>query len=201
MKLISNFRDFYDYVAWQYDGGDPKCIYLRHRSVSSRIFIDRADSAPVIRVEDVPNTEHMRWYDFLFFCGDVYLIDQEKITKKVTQLDSCGSCYFCRINLPTSCGNSNYRVLAPLKEIALKHNEPVFQYTSGLGAGEIWIPTLKDIGFDKFENDPQKVYHKIEDYKRNVLTPVVETYGTMQTDKEKTVAHGFDVKQSFRHRK
>lgn len=201
MKIQSNFKDYYDYIAWQYGGGDPKFVYLRHRSSSSRIFIDRREAAFNIQVKGIPSGEPMRWYDYLFFCGDVYLIDQEKITEKVTKVEPCGECYFCRLNLHSNCGNSNYRLLKPLKDIALKHNEPVFQYTSGLGAGEIWIPTLKDIGFDKFETDPEKVYHRIEDYKRNVLTPVVEISGTMQTDKEKTASHGFDVKQSFRHRK
>ena len=29
MKIISNFRDYYDHVAFRYGGGDPKIVYLR----------------------------------------------------------------------------------------------------------------------------------------------------------------------------
>lgn len=29
MKIISNFRDYYDHVAFRYGGGDPKIVYVR----------------------------------------------------------------------------------------------------------------------------------------------------------------------------
>lgn len=29
MKIQSKFKDYYDYIAWQYGGGDEKCVYER----------------------------------------------------------------------------------------------------------------------------------------------------------------------------
>jgi hypothetical protein len=199
VKIASNFKDFYDYVAWQYDGGDPTFLYLRHRSVDSRKVIARDDCPPGI---DVEKTSRLKLYEYLFFCGDVYCVHEEKITHKIKAVSPCGDCFSCRITKNSKCANRNVLIVEDLKKIALKHNEPVFQYVWGCGEGEIWVPTLKDLHFDKVCGiSPEMVYHRIEDYKRNVLTPVVEISGTNQSDKEKTVAHGFDVKQSFRHRK
>jgi len=200
IRIQSNFKDYYDYIAWQYGGGDPKFVYLRHRSVDTKKIMNGEGEFP--RSIEVPNLpfKSRRWYDWLFFCGDAYLMDEGKVVKYVDPTP-CGECFHCRGKWKWgSCIERYTGSVDRLKAIAMKYNEPVFQCTSGLGAGEFWIPTLKDIGFDKIETDPEKVYHRIEDYKRNVLTPVVEISGTMQSDKEKTVSHGFDVKQSFRHR-
>lgn len=36
MKIISGFKDYYDYVAFMYGGGDPNLVYLRTKVANSK---------------------------------------------------------------------------------------------------------------------------------------------------------------------
>ena len=89
IRINSNFKDFYDYVAWQYEGGDPKFLYLRHRSVDSRKAVDRDDCPPGIEVK-LTDRFGFKLYEYLFFCGDVYCVHEEKITHKIEAVSPCG---------------------------------------------------------------------------------------------------------------
>lgn len=63
------------------------------------------------------------------------------------------------------------------------------------------IPKLKDIGFTSLV-DPIKLFYDISFFMTNVLrdNPDVE-HPVEVSDKDKIPQHGFDLKQSFRHRK
>lgn len=42
MKIITNFKDYYDHIAFKYGGGDPKIVYLRpfHLKIDSEALND-----------------------------------------------------------------------------------------------------------------------------------------------------------------
>jgi hypothetical protein len=63
------------------------------------------------------------------------------------------------------------------------------------------IPVLSEYGVAHYIQ-PEQLYQDIAYYVSNkmVLSPDLEVHDNM-TDKEKIVQHGFDLKQSFRHRK
>ena len=63
------------------------------------------------------------------------------------------------------------------------------------------IPILQEYGINHYIQ-PEQLYQDIAYYVSNkmVTSPDLEVHDNM-TDKEKIVQHGFDLKQSFRHRK
>ncbi len=65
----------------------------------------------------------------------------------------------------------------------------------------IHVPILKDIGFNHVQS-PEQTYQDISYYMANVLRENPDVVPPVKiADKDRIVQHGFDLKQSFRHRK
>lgn len=87
--------------------------------------------------------------------------------------------------------------------ISRKLNAPVFTYRldDGFVSVDGEIPILKDIGIDKLI-PPEQLYQDISYFMGNIIKESPDMMpATKMTDKEKIQQHGFDLKQSFRHRK
>jgi hypothetical protein len=84
-------------------------------------------------------------------------------------------------------------------EIFLKHKAPVWVARFYIeGPNGILNPRLKDYGFEKIV-DPFTAFQEISMYLANILVEQKDVISI--DDKHRLEQHGFDLKQSFRHRK
>jgi len=65
MKIKTNFKDYYDHVAFKYGGGDPKIIYLRpfHLKVDSEILKDDYNKFKCIDQLVSLYNRHYTWWE------------------------------------------------------------------------------------------------------------------------------------------
>ena len=92
-----------------------------------------------------------------------------------------------------------------LVELSRKVNAPVFTFSSVRGSGAILvdtkIPVLSKFDFHRYYS-AQQLYQNLSYFMGNqIKTSPDLAPKTNITDKEKIAQHGFDIKQSFRHRK
>jgi hypothetical protein len=213
MKLISNFKDYYDYLIGSKYGIDPKCVYERVMKPvwksGVKEFGYRFEQYRVAVAGDL--------YDYFYFDGEYY--------KKGDDLS----------HLPDSIehkpyGPNHYMTdTVDLKQIKMQYSPPKRDYShfsrqaiemlkerdeeakkkmKTINDKEecpvllilprtyndqgVKNPKLSDIGFGKILG-PEEVFLKI--YNWLMREPVIEN---KQTDKEKIQSHGFDLKTSFR---
>lgn len=222
MKIISTIKDYYDYVAHIYGGGDPTIKYVRlpFTAVSgdsywhSRDAFDVPISKPMFDHRYINNYKkeyeynHLKW---LSICGNRYLLVQEihlgdwcvadknkhpKLWKAFTRRSLW--------NPDNNTSPTDY-IGAPEKELILisrKLKAPVFTYTVFDGYVSVGdkIPILKDMGIDKLI-PPEQLYQDISYFVGNIMHESPDMMPpTKMTDREKIQQHGFDLRQSFRHR-
>jgi len=62
MRIITNFKDYYDHIAFKYGGGDPKIIYLRpfHLKVDSEAIQD-CDKFKILKNLTIIYERHYNW--------------------------------------------------------------------------------------------------------------------------------------------
>lgn len=137
---------------------------------------------------------------------------------KVDPEDKSGTAEYIRDNKVLSVKLESFTVaceLDKLIELCKKVNQPVFVIKeinydrSSVGSiggftlieVEDKIPKLKDIGFTSLV-DPVKLFYDISFFMTNVLRDNPDVQPPVEvSDKDKIPQHGFDLKQSFRHRK
>lgn len=104
MRIKSNFKDYYDFIAFKYGGGDPKITYCRSARISQELdfsFIDNNER----RMVEFCNEECVKKYyndlklpschiKFLIFCGKVYPIISFATKKENPLLDGSFSTVF-----------------------------------------------------------------------------------------------------------
>lgn len=194
MKIKSNFKDYYDYVAHQY--GDPNIVYNRTKLVEDtpegfegRVLADYED-----RVLDSYITGWNRpWWmrrdekDFtamsIFIAGFIYYFADGKFRSKVPASNK-------------------------LIDISKELQAPVFKLCSNTYNPHTrdgvygHVPVLgRDTDLPKHIST-YEMYQLLAGYCANVLRDNPDTKPPVQvSDKDRIVQHGFDLKQSFRHRK
>lgn len=228
MKIISSFKDYYDYVAGMYGGGDPKITY--HRKRMSEIEPSTSFAPPLIldsikaQCPHFPQdsffrniAEHITYeYRWLCVCGKIYLVVWRVITgpfligQKPTILNQKDhlAVYERITQKPRYSWNRTRSTWWALDEpigleISKKIREPVFTFReSGRSiVVDSEIPRLSEIGFPAFES-PEQLYQNISYFMANTINDSPDMMPrTHMSDKERIVQHGFDLKQSFRHRK
>jgi len=189
MKIISKYKDYYDYLngIW---GEDPKIILDR-----------RINHQPSFYPQDDK-------FGSIFFCGDqidfvykngnfIYLEELEKHYGKAYFPFS----YWRKFN-GVNDGRKRVHVgdrLEAFTEIVpdekqhnLKLNCPIILK---FGINEYHYPKLTDLDFQQVMK-PEEVYLRLSEW----LSPK-ETTTNNQTDIEKLITHGFDKIKSFRNRK
>ena len=214
MKIHSSFKDYYDFVAHLYGGGDPKVTYVRKKF----------DPVPVVYNENLPSYGRYDYYrdrfDLKWLCvaGKLYLLvdvrpsdiyaphiekwevlNQEKHTKLWDMLHT-RSRWAPEKEPPNYVGGSFSAAI----EVSRAIKAPVFTYhyhANDRVAIEENVPVLADLGLPALVS-PEQMYQDIAYFLGNTINESPDMMPpTKMTDKEKIVAAGFDVVQSFRHRK
>lgn len=80
MKIESPYTEYYDHIARQYGGGDPKTTYQRDRVTrlidqDEALLKQRTDYSPLHPVRD---HHYVRDYAILVFCGRPYSIESQR---------------------------------------------------------------------------------------------------------------------------
>jgi hypothetical protein len=219
MKIKSRFKDYYDYIAHLYGGGDERVTYVRDRipeDLTSVTFARDEIKHNLVLYE--PRVRLGKGsISWLVVNGKVYTLFTErnddysnKPTKLLTQENFGGRegelFQYASLNWPKYQGFESHWAEA----ISRKIKQPVFvidHYSYGYSSGtttfviEENIPILQNFHFAKYAS-PEQLYQEIAYYISNKMvdSPDLVVNNNM-TDKEKIVQHGFDYRQSFRHRK
>lgn len=231
MKIASPFKDYYDHIAYAYGGGDPSIIYERRRigamkNIDGATYADSVDvevdslvhlSPPPYRFKGfIGYNGPLKW---LIVCGKPYLVidtsgDQGHPAKFEIFKHEKHHHHFSdpgqeRYREPEVIGIEDPTLIALSRVVG----HPVFiinkiRYTPAQGGGsriQVNIhgdcPILGALGFAATYPADQ-LFQDISYFMVNKMkeSPDLAPPSNM-TDKEKISQHGFDTKQSFRHRK
>lgn len=223
MKIISKYKDYYDYLSGQY-GEDPLCTYVRNSIDVDKI---RADTIRSVSRELSQPLSNDREYHYLF--AGKYLIpyvltkgnwhvDPELRTPDKLEL------YVKSHHMPIFIGERKYRYflleekLAPtvlpenkILEIVKKIGHPVFvikplSYSSNIdshyrSALDENIPVLADWKVPTVIS-PTEMWQNLSTVIMSVLRKDIDKQPPFEVNnEEKILAHGFDLKTSFRKSK
>jgi hypothetical protein len=223
MKIKSTFKDYYDFVADQYGGGDPRIVYERGSLVPRDKQFNSVYTDKVVEMPNFPLEDPMRLgqsYDmslrYLVVTGKAYLI-------------SC--LYEYAVDLNSYC-------LQPVEELLKKNKKWRFIYRRDFGiefgkeypflvelsrlvGAPVFVirtiswhgkwdkakiaicgqcPILAKIGFPAII-PPQQMYQDLAYFVGNTMKPVPDNEPPVAvSNREKILKAGFDLKQSFRHR-
>lgn len=200
MKLISNFKDYYDYLIGAKFGIDPKVVYERvcstegkdsewHKSGIYRpLFLDFPDKYESWMIQFCGMSYYGHHYQGKYYYGQNA---EEQLPYHIdgTTRDTC------RDARPNDAPIFNKWGMK-LYENPIDHNQrtncPIVLIQ---GASVIKNVKLSDFGFASII-PPEEAFLKLTDY----LSREKEIVNN-QTDKEKIISHGFDTKISFRKEK
>ncbi len=199
MKLIgSRKKDYFDYLIHLY-GEDPLVI-LDRRPVSKLLVNGYADYYPSIGVDpDWRITSN--WYtskeckyidvidDYLVLNGIAYPIVQ--VSGKYELVNDKNAFNVSSINSIWGNRIRKTKDYTPLN-IMFKRHCLIIKGSSVQGT----VPNLEELKFNKVMS-PQEVYLQTVDFITQHLSKKDEVI-VEQSNKEKIVSHGFDLKQSFR---
>lgn len=177
-------------------------------------------------IEDIRESKIVLDYRFkrLIICGKIYLLVKKLIFGCCTEdfklftKEDFPDLYKVLIRKTWFNGEIKYedycgKFSQEFVDLSKKLNTPVFCIRSrdtydpaGRKVGIVIdgdIPILADLGFASIIK-PHQMYQEISYFLANTMngSPDIQPIGKPPiTDKEKTLSHGFDLKQSFRHRK
>jgi hypothetical protein len=230
MKINSKFKDYYDHIE-HITGGDPAVLYVRNRLKPLIDHGDVQLPQHIISnlkiARTLPNsyqsTYHNAVFKWLIIAGKYYLIYQFRPNMGVYtdwKLVAPGSEMMAALF-----GNSRnsqqhvtgfYFGTGDDYAIALSRElqQPVFtctsgwEYTNKSHKNHKWvttvdcdIPILQDLGFASVI-PAEQMYQDIAYFMSNTIRTNADTSPPVEvSEKDKIVGHGFDLKQSFRHRK
>lgn len=225
MKLISGFKDYYDYVGHQYGTGDPKNTYVRGKISGQYVCAEIDIPSPITRSNYWNGAEKEPDHYWLALNGKFYQVVKEYEKFHVLHKSTLSEEFYKKLTQSNRAfrwiHNRHKEVYDDEKFLKLFRalQLPVFAFTThkytGLGPtvevkdseGNTWLkvftntPVLSDLGFPKFY-DAFQMYQDISYFNGNMLSENPDGSPiSVMTDKEKIVAAGFDTKVSFRHRK
>lgn len=237
MKILSKFKDYYDYLVHQY-GEDPSIILDRRdipvengnvKSLSSlgvdRLPLKLPERKQGLRAGDnsFVNVE----YFVIVIMGVPYLV--EKLTeyrtdkKHLVVSSKTNSKWIKRAedtydhpeikklnpkiyNLAWHNAHLTQQTVPELIKISKAVNRAVYKLDSGVGQFGFGIGVYRESPCLTAEKccplTPQEMYQQLSYYIGNVLRDSPDKQPPVQvSDKDRILQHGFDLKQSFRHRK
>ena len=218
MKIKSSFKDYYDYVAHAYGGGDPKILYIREQVPVTRHVIESNTNWIMHQPYYIPNSE----FSWLVVNGACYtlmsIVDPEtgkKSPPKFFTQENFGEYvesiknsryYFRKLDIK----NDRYQGVksAIVTNLSRHLRQPVFIIKSYSACKDpnkhifevdSRIPILQHYQFHKYFS-PEQLYQEIAYYISNTMheSPDLVVHDNM-TNKEKILQHGFDLQTSFRH--
>ncbi len=226
MKIKSNYRDYYDHVAHMYGGGDPKFVYARVPITADKCSVIITDD----QARDLNMTRLWRRelldqhaYDskYIVIAGKRYLVVRKWRTNELVPQEYR---LFTEKNFPEEYEynrklryswrrvddySSEIGGESPiLTQIALAFNAPVYSIDQ-IRRGDRGVEVVIDKNIPILANyeiptiiSAEQLYQDLSYYVANTMHPSPDLIvNDNQSDKEKIMGHGFDVKQSFRHRK
>lgn len=213
MIIKSPFKDYYDFVAHQFGGGDPRVVYVRNRlkplyHTAGQAYPDSLVVNTEYLCEDDMRPQEFRYgIDFtkcswLVICGKRYLLVEENLY----DLNSKPQMYSEEKNRKRYIGSLSRAFV----DVAKQLRTPVFivesiGYSRKVGRSHVLvsteIPILKNTGIASLIS-PYQMYQDIAYFVGNTLNDNPDiTPPASVGEKDRIVGHGFDLKQSFRHRK
>jgi hypothetical protein len=222
MKINSQFKDYYDFVAYEYGGGDPRIVYSRQRIVpvdskkprNNVLHVDITDCHfyDPASYNRFINSKWQRDYLYLIIAGKAYLLarpysylDRYDInTYKVVDLSDDSIPHWVRHRHEMKYGEE-YDCLV---ELCRKVGSPVFaiaeiqhlthRQSKVSVCGQ--CPILSRIGMAS-RIDPYQMYQDIAMFVGNRMKDPPDTQPPVELgNNQKIIKAGFDLKQSFRHR-
>lgn len=216
MKIQSKFKDYYDYVAHIYGGGDPKVIYARAPLTQ---FNDQRLRLPLVvdhRVDyRLPDMVYgpRRFFDYSF--SVLVIMDRPFLLYKKLEPDSEYKIYDFEINPLNLSARARYLDLTKrypngsssknILELTKKVGTPVYviEHSSYTGKTSIQseIPNLGKLGVASFY-PAEQLYQDLAYFIGNIMSTSPDTVPPVVIDNlTRLQQHGFDKKVSFRHRK
>lgn len=220
MKIKSKFKDYYDYVEHAQGGGDPLCVYLRdyvrpdersngyHPESFEARFQIKADLPSIPNKKELDGGGYAR-YGGLFVAGRFFILRQDLMPMQERPVYRPE-----RVLKDWHIAGDTWEdfeqgtIKDRYKAACLEVGHPVFWFGRDL-SNSSWFryeariyghtPKLGPLGMAQFLTAEQ-VYQEIAFYISNVLKPV-EVASPPLSDVQKVESHGFDKRQSFRHRK
>lgn len=208
MKIKSKFKDYYDYVAHIYGGGDPNIVYARDKFKNSEFEIFQIpfnkDIWPLPH-NIINYSYNLKW---VIVAGKYYLIvsplNQDVWT--VYTPEHPISKYFINSKLNYT-GEFNLHLV----ELSRMLNAPIFTIRRShhnWQTKKTWldidtnVPNLGNLGVGSIIQ-PEQMYQDLSYFLGNVINispDMMPEPDPAMTNKERILSHGFDVKTSFRHR-
>lgn len=214
MKIISNYRDYYDHQAHVYGGGDPKIVYVRnhkHITVPELDFWDwKCKSVDIL--QDVYMLHYDSRNDYNpelrgIVIGDIffaqirydmksdYVLLQEKDIKHGVRSE-----WFWR-NKQHKLDMFINHVDSSLIDFCKHINIPVFMFnvTREKLIVDVNCPNLGKLGIASYISAEQ-MYQHLSYFIGNKMKDNPDTIPPVNVDdKFKIMGHGFDIKRSFRN--
>ena len=224
MKIISKFKDYYDWVAQRYGGGDPLNIWLRQDTVKNvkglGLFFTDLKIPYLGSVPTGWGKPTSDWGWDLVFCalnGMAYPLVRKWEMKDKYRMEKIEQPFrLLRENDPfidfyLSLGNTNRLTrkeqlnlwLEPKQSNALIRahqdlKQPAFIILGSKKASGR-LPRLGELGFPALFSAEQ-AYQNISYFVGNYLRDSVDLNPPAAvSDRDRIVQHGFDLKRSFRH--
>lgn len=213
MKIIDQQKDYYDYLQNIY-GYDGRLVYNR--------------GADILEVPDMSTMKHIRYvrenntlnylksgkpvYGYLVVYDDLYLVKMDADDATPAR------CKYAKLMLATpneliesleyrrsvwyvhTVKDGNTPILRNgMKPLAIEVGQPVFAVIPSGFKPVAFVPRLRAIGTDnRFLETAESIYQKIELFLGEIRDTMVEP---ATPNDIKIQQAGFDLKQSFRHRK
>lgn len=190
MKIISKIKDYYDYLTGMY-GVDPKAILDRTKYTVLTGFSNNS----FVRLYICGFIYEGYFRDDRFYWGeDLALIANAKPKWEWRERDKNKSNDFVLVShVSYGTTHSHYISKVPYKDknnINKREKLPILYEER---RNEFTSVILRDLQIAYFLR-PQQIYLMLNDWLLQV-----EDVPNKQTDKEKIISNGFDIKKSFRH--
>lgn len=225
MKIISPYKDYYDWVAGKYGGGDPRVTYVRGvipcpegREVTKTytggsnfdcvalkdneaIFMPRSSEQYAFTTAERSGYQ----YQVLLIAGRAYHVRR---SFKMYPWHDKRETEYGRWTLTDLYGERRHSILPVvlsgeanqrIEKLHRLFKAPVLLCDSYRVA--LKVPQLIDYDGIAAELDAQRIYQEIAMCLGSINDHPDDIPPGKQTDVEKAVSHGFDKKKSFRHRK
>ena len=226
MKIITNYKDYYDHQANMYGGGDPKIVYIRpHKNhnlpddLNVNMFKCEALQDITILTKAMrstfdwakPTEEKIKWdIKVVIVCNKVFTyikIDDDIDFRIITENDY--SKIFTRNYWIW--GNDNptlesfiNRIDDKLLDVCKYVGYPVFSLSIGTDKNRDILliddetPRLDKLGIASYIT-PSQMYQEISYFVGNLLNPSPDMMPVINiNNNDKILSHGFDLKTSFR---
>lgn len=225
MKIISNFKDYYDWVAQRYGGGDPLNVWLRRDTTNPDMF-GLGVTFPDLEVPDTGLSSYswrekdadQGWeLDFCVLNGVAYptvrkwtgrLLEKEFEPYKVLRPNSPFVDFYLKARDPSRYYQLsakqqiqdwlNPTVSPHLIKISQLVHQPAFVIT-GPNSVSGQLPRLGELGFAALFSAEQ-TYQNLSYFVGNYLRDSADLNPPAAvSDRDRIVQHGFDLKRSFRN--